>query len=45
VVDTGKGILYEKVPGTLEMIGSGSTRATMDEMKKLLDEMRAEDTE
>ena len=45
VVDTGKGILYEKVPGTLEMIGSGSKRATVEEMKKLLDELRAEDNE
>ena len=45
MVDTRKGTLHEKVPGTLEMIGSGSTLATLDEMKKLLDEMRAEDTE
>jgi AbrB family looped-hinge helix DNA binding protein len=45
VVDTGKGILYEKVPGTSDLIGSGSKRATVEEMKKLLDEMRAEDNE
>jgi AbrB family looped-hinge helix DNA binding protein len=45
VVDTGKGILFEKVPSTSDLIGSGSKRATVDEMKKLLDEMRAEDNE
>ena len=37
--------LHEKVPGKLEMIASSSRRATVDEMKKLLDEMRAEDNE
>jgi len=29
--------------GALELIGSGSKRASVDEMKKLLDEMRAEE--
>jgi AbrB family looped-hinge helix DNA binding protein len=43
VEDTGKGILFKKVPNTLELIGSGAKHATVKEMKKLLDEMRAEE--
>jgi AbrB family looped-hinge helix DNA binding protein len=43
VEDTGKGILFKKVPNTLELIGSGAGHATVKEMKKLLDEMRAEE--
>jgi AbrB family looped-hinge helix DNA binding protein len=43
VEDTGEGILFRKTTGTLELIGSGSTYASVQEMKKLLDEMRAEE--
>ena len=42
VEDTGKGILLKKAKDTLELIGSGPGSASVDEMKKLLDEMRAE---
>jgi AbrB family looped-hinge helix DNA binding protein len=43
VEDTGKGILLTKAMNTLELIGSGSKYASVKEMKKLLDEMRAEE--
>ena len=43
VEDTGKGILFKKVRSTLELIGSGAEHASVEEMKKLLDEMRAEE--
>ncbi len=43
VEDTGKGILLRKAESTLELIGSGAKSASVDEMKKLLDEMRAEE--
>ena len=43
VEDTGKGILFRKATSTPELIGSGSKRASVEEMKRLLDEMRAED--
>jgi len=43
VEDTGKGILFKKASSTLELIGSGAKHASVDEMKKLLDEMRAEE--
>lgn len=42
VEDTGKGILFRKATSTLDLIGSGSKSATVEEMKELLDEMRAE---
>ena len=42
VEDTGEGILFKKAIGTFELIGSGAKYASVDEMKKLLDEMRAE---
>ena len=45
VEDTGKGILFRKVPNTFELIGSGARRASVEEMKRLLDEMRAEENE
>ncbi len=45
VEDTGRGILFKKIPNTLELVGSGAKRATVDEMKQLLDEMRAEESE
>jgi AbrB family looped-hinge helix DNA binding protein len=43
VEDTGKGILFRKAASTLELVGSGSKHASVDEMKRLLDEMRAEE--
>jgi len=43
VEDTGKGILFRKTPGTIELLGSGARHATVKEMKQLLDEMRAEE--
>ena len=43
VEDTGNGILLRKATGTLELIGSGSRYASVEEMKRLLDEMRAEE--
>jgi len=33
----------KKVPGIFELIGSGSKKASVEEMKRLLDEMRVED--
>jgi len=43
VEDTGKGILFRKADSTLELIGTGARHASVEEMKELLDEMRAED--
>lgn len=43
VEDTGEGILFKKSISTLELIGSGSKHASVEEMKTLLDEMRAEE--
>jgi AbrB family looped-hinge helix DNA binding protein len=43
VEDTGRGILFRKVEGVLDLIGTGSKSATVEEMKKLLDEMRAKE--
>jgi len=43
VKDTGTGVLFKKIPSTLELLGSGASHASVEEMKKLLDEMRAED--
>lgn len=43
VQDTGSGILFKKVPSTFELIGSGAKHATVSEMKKRLDKMRAEE--
>ena len=43
VEDTGKGILLRKATNTLDLIGTGSKHASVNEMKKLLDEMRAEE--
>ena len=45
VEDTGRGILFKKVPSTFELIGSGAKHETVVEMKRLLDEMRAEEDE
>ena len=43
VEDTGEGILFKKTISTLELIGSGSKHASVEEMKGLLDEMRSEE--
>ena len=43
VEDTGNGILLKKTTGTLELVGSGAKHASVEEMKRLLDEMRSED--
>jgi AbrB family looped-hinge helix DNA binding protein len=43
VEDTGKGIMLRKAASIIELIGSGAKSASVDEMKKLLDEMRAEE--
>ena len=43
VEDTGNGILFKKAQSTLELIGSGSKHASVEKMKHLLDEMRAEE--
>ena len=43
VEDTGKGILFRKARSTFDLIGSGSKSASVEEMKRLLDEMRAEE--
>jgi AbrB family looped-hinge helix DNA binding protein len=43
VEDTEKGILFSKAPSTVELLGSGARHASVREMKKLLDNMRAEE--
>ena len=43
VEDTGNGILYMKASSTIDLIGSGAKHASVEEMKRLLDEMRAEE--
>jgi AbrB family looped-hinge helix DNA binding protein len=40
VEDTGDGILMKKLPSVLDMIGSGSDHATVEEVKRMLDLMR-----
>jgi AbrB family looped-hinge helix DNA binding protein len=36
-------IVIKKLPSFLDLIGSGAGKATVEEVKKMLDEMRAED--
>jgi AbrB family looped-hinge helix DNA binding protein len=43
VEDTGKGILFRKATSTVELIGSGAGSASVGEMKRRLDDMRAEE--
>jgi len=43
VEDTGRGILFRKAESVLDLIGTGSKSASVEEMKRLLDEMRAEE--
>ena len=42
VEEDGK-IVIKKQPSFLDLIGSGAGKATVEEVKKMLDEMRAED--
>lgn len=44
VEDADRDILFKKVPSTIDLIGSGSKRASVEEMNELLDQMRAEET-
>ncbi len=43
VEDTGTGILFRKAASVLDLAGTGAKSASVDEMKKLLDDMRAEE--
>ncbi len=43
VVDTGEGVLLRPKISFFELAGSGAKRATVKEMKGLLDKMREED--
>jgi AbrB family looped-hinge helix DNA binding protein len=43
VLDTGEGILFRRAESTNDLAGSGSSKATPKEMKRLLDKLRAED--
>ena len=43
VIDTGYGIMFKRKLTTTDLFGSGAKYATEEEMKKLLDELRAED--
>lgn len=42
-VDTNEGILLKPKLSTFDLFGSGAKYATAEEMKKLLDQLRAED--
>jgi AbrB family looped-hinge helix DNA binding protein len=42
-IDTGDGILLRPQQTTADLAGSGSKKAGVSEMKRLLDRMRAED--
>jgi AbrB family looped-hinge helix DNA binding protein len=43
VIDTENGILFKPKMTTTDLFGSGAKYATVKEMNKLLDELRAED--
>jgi AbrB family looped-hinge helix DNA binding protein len=43
VTDTGDGILLRRKLTTFDLFGSGANSATVEEMNKLLDELRAQD--
>ena len=43
VIDTNDGILLKPKLTTFDLAGSGAKYATVEEMKKLLDELRAQD--
>jgi len=43
VIDEGRGILFKPKKSFLDLAGSGAEKATVEEMKRLLDRMREED--
>lgn len=43
VLDTKDGILFKRKLTTTDLFGTGAKYATVEEMNKLLDELRAED--
>lgn len=43
VLDAGHGILFRPSKSFLDLAGSGAEKATVTEMKRLLDELREED--
>lgn len=43
VIDTGDGIKFKRKLTTSDLFGSGAKDATIEEMNKMLDELRAED--
>ncbi|MGD0636723.1 MAG: AbrB/MazE/SpoVT family DNA-binding domain-containing protein [Nitrososphaerales archaeon] len=43
VIDTGEGVMFKPALTTADLAGTGSTKATSEEMKALLDKMREED--
>jgi len=43
VIETEEGILFKPKMSTWDLAGSGSKFATVEEMKKILDKLRAED--
>ena len=43
VFDSGEGILFRRARSTADLAGSGSSKATSKEMKRLLDKLREED--
>jgi AbrB family looped-hinge helix DNA binding protein len=43
VVDTNDGILFKPKLTTMDLAGSSAKYATVEEIKKILDELRAED--
>ena len=45
VIETKEGILFKPKLSTWDLAGSGAKYATVEEMNKLLDKMRAEDRE
>ena len=43
VIDTGEGVMFKPALTTADLAGTGSAKATPEEMKTLLDKMREED--
>jgi len=43
IIDIKDGILFKRMLTTFALFGSGAKYASVEEMKKLLDELRAED--
>jgi len=42
-IDTGEGVLLKPAVTTVDLAGSGSKHATVEEMKEMLDRLRSED--